>query len=103
MWLHRGQRPPETLKNRPERRVGFTLNVGSSMRGHVEKGITVPSNDPTTPSVELTIQAHMTSPFDFAPQRIALRDMRQGAITNVAVLVKRPTARSWSFPKLRRA
>ena len=31
----------------------------------------------------------MTLPFDFAPQQIALRDMRQGAITNVAVLVKR--------------
>jgi hypothetical protein len=80
---------PETLKPGEKGELVFTLNVALSMRGHVEKSITVASNDPTTPSAELTIQAHMTSPFDFTPEQIALGDMRQGAITNVAVLVKR--------------
>jgi hypothetical protein len=80
---------PETLKPGEKGELIFTLNVVSITSGHAEKEITVPSNDPSTPSVELTIQADIISVFDFAPQQIPLGDMRQGAITNVPVLVKR--------------
>jgi hypothetical protein len=80
---------PETLKPGEKGELVFTLTVGPSVRGRVEKSITVPSNDPTTPSVELAVQVDMTSVFDFSPRQISLGDMRQGAITNVAVLVKR--------------
>ncbi len=80
---------PETLKPGEKGELVFTLTVSPSGHGRVEKSITVPSNDPTTPSVELAVQVDMTSVFSFVPEQIALGDIRQGAITNVAVLVKR--------------
>ena len=65
----------------------FTLNV--SPRGHIEKNITVPSNDPSQPSVKLTLKADMIPTFEATPGNLTLGNLRQGVITNVAVTLTR--------------
>jgi len=66
----------------------FTLNVGMP-RGHLEKHITVPSNDPTQPSVNLTLKADIVATFDVIPANIGLGNLRQGMTTNITVQIKR--------------
>jgi hypothetical protein len=68
--------------------LSFTLNVGTP-RGHLEKHITVPSNDPTQPSVNLTLKADIVPTFDVTPQNIGLGNIHQGLITNITVQIKR--------------
>jgi hypothetical protein len=80
---------PETLKKGEKGELVFTMNVGNMNRGHAEKHITVPSNDPQAPSVNLTVKADIVPIYDFNPQNIPLGDLRQGTITNVAIQVKR--------------
>ena len=46
--------------------IGFTLNLGR-YKAHLEKHITVTSNDPQTPHVELTVKADYTPLYDVAP------------------------------------
>ena len=66
----------------------FTLNVGTP-RGHLEKHITVPSNDPTQPSVNLTLKADIVPTFDVTPANISLGNIHQGLITNITLQIKR--------------
>ncbi len=68
--------------------LAFTLNI-SSPRGHVEKHITVPSNDPNQPSVKLTLSADIVPTFEATPGNLNLGNLRQGAITNLAVTLTR--------------
>lgn len=68
--------------------LNFTLNIGSP-RGHVEKSITLNSNDPAQPSVRLTLKADMVPTFEFTPQVVTFGDLRQGVITNATVLIRR--------------
>ncbi len=66
----------------------FTLTVGTP-RGHVEKHITVPSNDPGQPSVNLTLKADIIPTFEASPGNLTLGNLRQGTITNVSVTLTR--------------
>jgi hypothetical protein len=66
----------------------FTLNVGTA-RGNVEKKITVTSNDPTQPSVILTLKAELVPTFDISPALISLGNIHQGSTTNITVQIKR--------------
>jgi hypothetical protein len=68
--------------------LGFTVNVGVP-RGHLEKHITVPSNDPSQPSVNLTLKMDIVPTFDVTPQNINLGNIHQGTITNIAIQIKR--------------
>jgi hypothetical protein len=66
----------------------FTVNVGMP-RGHLEKHITVPSNDPTQPSVNLTLKADIVPTFDVTPANISLGNVFRGMKTNITVQIKR--------------
>jgi hypothetical protein len=90
---------PETLKPGEKGELVFTLNVGNISRGHAEKHITVPSNDPTTPSLELTVKADMTSTVEHEPEQVNLGDLRQHMVTNVSVLVKRTDGKNLHISK----
>ncbi len=79
---------PDTLKPGESGELVFTLNLGS-IRGRTEKHITVPSNDPQSSSVQLTIKADVKPTYDLIPPQVSLGDIRLGTVTNVTVEVKR--------------
>lgn len=79
---------PDTLQPGEKGELVFTVNVGN-LRGHAEKHIIVPSNDPQTPSVNLAIKIDVVPMLDVQPMQVSLGDIRQGTITNVDLLVKR--------------
>jgi len=91
---------PDTLKPGDKGELVFTMNVGNMTRGHAEKYITVPSNDPQTPSVNLTVKADIVPTFDFNPQHVPLGDIRQGTTTNVSVQVKRVDGKKINLSKV---
>ena len=66
----------------------FTVNVGVP-RGHLEKHITVPSNAPSQPTVNLTLKADIVPTFDVTPPNISLGNIHQGSITNIVIQIKR--------------
>ncbi|MCG3150077.1 MAG: hypothetical protein PCFJNLEI_03546 [Verrucomicrobiae bacterium] len=69
--------------------LAFTLSVNAMMRGVMAKHITVTSNDPQQPSVNLTLKAEVVPVYEYNPQVVNLSDLRGGSTTNVAVTVKR--------------
>lgn len=79
---------PDTLKPGEKGELVFTLNT-ANVRGVAEKHINVPSNDPQTPTVNLTIKVNVRPTFETSPQQVSLGDLRQGTITNIVVDVKR--------------
>jgi hypothetical protein len=79
---------PETVKPGEKGELTFTLNVGN-IRGHTEKTITVPSNDPKNPMVKLTIKADVQQIFELQPSTLYVGDIRMGEETNLTVSVKR--------------
>jgi hypothetical protein len=90
---------PETLKPGEKGELVFTLTVGNITRGHAEKHITVPSNDPAAPSIELTVKADMTSVYEYEPQQVNIGDLRQHMTTNVSVFVKRTDGKNLRISK----
>ena len=83
----------EVLKPGEKGELVFTVNVGHST-GVIQKGITVPSNDPATPSVALTIRADISQIYSVNPQTIVVGDITQGVITNFTVQIKRTDGQS---------
>lgn len=83
---------PETLQPGEKGELVFTLSV-ANLRGPAEKHIIVPSNDPQTPSVNLSIKINVVPTFDVQPPQVSFGDLRQGTITNVALRVKRTDGR----------
>lgn len=79
--------------------VAFTVNVGAMTRGHLEKHITVTSNDAKQPSVSLTLKADLISVFEYSPQSIMVRDLHLGSTTNVTIQVKRTDGKPLSLTK----
>ncbi len=79
---------PDSLKPGEKGELVFTVRV-AGQRGPLEKHITVPSNDPLTPKVSLSIKAEMKQVLDVTPPNIQLGNIRQGTITNLTVLVHR--------------
>lgn len=68
--------------------LGFTMNV-SMPRGHAEKIITVPSNDPSNSSARLTIKADIVPVFEYTPQALDAGTIHIGGTTNLTIQVKR--------------
>jgi len=79
---------PDVLKPGEKGELQFTLNVGH-LRGHMEKTITVPCNDPVRPATVLTLKVDLKTIYVIDPERIQLGDLRQGGSTNLVVTVKR--------------
>jgi hypothetical protein len=69
--------------------MDFTLNVASVTKGRTEKHITVPSNDPQQPTLQLTVRAEIIPIYDCVPSHLNLGDIALGTKTNVAVQIKR--------------
>jgi len=66
----------------------FTLKVGPN-RAALQKHITVASNDPKNPKVDLTIQAEYIPIFEITPPNFYLDNLRLDSTTNFAVVVTR--------------
>lgn len=79
---------PEVLKPGEKGELVFKVNVGAA-HGALEKHITVPSNDPQTPSINLAIKADVKQVIEMTPPQITLGAIRQGTITNVTVTLHR--------------
>jgi hypothetical protein len=61
---------PNTLPPGASGKIPFTLNLGF-YRGHLEKHISVRSNDPLTPEVSLTIKVDYTPLYELTPMTIS--------------------------------
>ncbi len=61
---------PDTLAPGATGELPFTLNLGL-YRGHLEKHITVRSNDPKTPEVSLTIKVDYTPLYELTPMTLS--------------------------------
>jgi hypothetical protein len=79
---------PDVLKPGEKGELVFTVRVGGQ-RGQLEKHITVPSNDPQSPSVSLSIKVEMKQIIEATPQQFTLGSVRQGATTNLSVVLRR--------------
>jgi hypothetical protein len=79
---------PDVLKPGDKGQLVFTVRVGGQ-RGKLEKHITVPSNDPSSPSVSLAIKIEMKQIVEATPQQLSVGSLRQGATTNLSVVLRR--------------
>src|SRR5579862_5326087 len=79
---------PEVLKPGEKGELVFKVNIGAA-HGALEKHITVPSNDPQTPSISLSVKADVKQVIEVTPGLITMGAVRQGAVTNVTVLLHR--------------
>ncbi len=89
---------PDTLKPGEKGELVFTVRV-AGQRGHLEKHITVPSNDPLAGKVSLSIKIEIRQIIDVSPQSIQLGNVRQGTSTNVSVLVRRTDGNKLAISK----
>jgi hypothetical protein len=79
---------PHLLKPGKKGELVFKLAIGVT-HGTVAQFLTVPSNDPLSPNVSLSIRVEIEEILKMSPQSIHLGNIHQGTITNVAVLVRR--------------
>jgi len=89
---------PDSLQPGEKGELAFSLNM-PSIRSVLEKHITVTSNDPQNPSVELTIKANYVPLFEFTPTFVRF-DMRSGSETNVTLVIKRNDGKKVSITKI---
>ena len=87
---------PDLLKPGEKGELVFTVRLGGS-KGHLEKHISVPSNDGQNPNVNLTIKADVIQLVELNPGQIVVGDMRQGATTNFVVQVRRNDGKKLSI------
>jgi hypothetical protein len=79
---------PDLLKPGEKGELVFTVRVGGQ-RGQLRKNITVPSNDPQTPSISLAIKIEMKQILEASPQQLNLGPLHQGVATNLSVVLHR--------------
>ena len=77
-----------TLKPGEVGELSFTLNVGPG-RATLQKHITVTSNDPKNPKVDLTVQAEYIPIYEVTPLNFYVDNLRVDSTTNVVVTVAR--------------
>jgi len=78
----------------------FTMNVGNVPRGHAEKRITVPSNDPKSPTTQLTVKADIVPVFDYSPQALDVGNLHLGGSTNLVIQIKRTDGKPMGITKV---
>ena len=71
-----------------EAELTFSVNLGPT-RMQIAKFITVTSNDPQNPKTDLSVKVEFVPLFDVTPSWVIFDAIREGATTNVTVLVKR--------------
>jgi hypothetical protein len=79
---------PETLKPGEKGELVFTVSLGTTGI-RLAKEITVPSNDPQNPSVQLGITVESVSVFRAQPPSASFGELRLGTVTNATIMVKR--------------
>jgi Protein of unknown function (DUF1573) len=89
---------PDVLKPGEKGELSFTVRL-SGVRGQVEKHITVPSNDPQSPSVNLSIKAAIQQIYEVNPTQVSIGSISQGVTTNVTVQVHRTDGKKLSITK----
>jgi hypothetical protein len=89
---------PEVLKPGEKGELVFKVNVGGA-HGSLEKHITVPSNDPQTPKLSLSVKANIVQIVEVAPAQINLGQIRQGMITNVSATLRRTDGKKLAIGK----
>ena len=66
----------------------FTLDL-TNLRGPTEKSITVLSNDPKSPVVQLLIKAEIKAVFEFTPELLFLGEVQSGRSAKGEIRIKR--------------
>ncbi|MGD0058719.1 MAG: DUF1573 domain-containing protein [Verrucomicrobiia bacterium] len=79
---------PDVLKPGEKGELVFTVRV-AGQHGQLEKHITVPSNDPASPSVSLSVKVEMKQILEVTPQQVSVGALRQGVTTNLSVVLRR--------------
>jgi hypothetical protein len=78
--------------------LAFTMNLGTT-KATLQKIITVTSNDPQTPSIQLTIKAEYTPLYEVTPTMVRI-DLRKGETTNTTVAIKRTDGKNINITKM---
>jgi hypothetical protein len=79
---------PDVLKPGEKGELVFTVRVGGQ-HGHLEKHITVPSDDPQSPHESLAIKIEMKQIIEASSSQISAGSLRPGATTNLTVVLRR--------------
>ena len=87
---------PDVLKPGQKGELIFTVRLGGA-RGHLEKHINVPSNDPQNPNINLAIKANVVQVVEVSPSQLIAGDLRPGATTNLTILVRRTDGKKLSI------
>ena len=90
---------PEVLQPGEKGELTFTMNTGTA-KATLQKNITVTSNDPQTPSVQLTVKAEYTPLYDVTPNIMVRMDIRKGETTNTTVQIKRTDGKKLDIKKV---
>jgi len=90
---------PNTLKPGEKGELVFKVNVGSA-HGPLEKHITVPSNDPAAPNINLTIKAEMKQVLEVNPSAVSVGALRQGTSSNGVVMIRRTDGKKLVITKV---
>jgi hypothetical protein len=78
---------PDTLKPGERGELVFTLHL-HNLGGHIEKTISVPSNDPVNTNVMLTLRVENKLKYVLTPPSVMLGDLRPGTTTNAVVEIR---------------
>jgi hypothetical protein len=79
---------PDSLKPGEKGELVFKVNVGTA-HGALEKHITVPSNDPQAPSINLAIKVDVKQVIEITPTAVSLGSIQQGASASGSVTILR--------------
>ena len=80
--------------------LSFTMTVGNTSPGPVEKHITVPSNDPKNANAQLTVKADIVTVFEYNPQMLNVGDIHLGVTTNFVIQIKRTDGKPLGITKV---
>jgi hypothetical protein len=89
---------PDSLQPGEKGELTFTLDM-PSVRSLLEKTITVNSNDPQNPKLDLKIKTDYVPLFEFNP-RLVRFDIRAGSETNAMLVVKRTDGKKLNVTKI---
>jgi len=78
----------------------FTIRLGAGANQRVSKSITVSSNDPQHPDVELGIQVQTKPVLIAEPPSVSLGALRFGATTNASVVIRRNDGKKLTITKV---
>jgi len=92
---------PEKLNPGENGELVFTVTIAKyTARTSLEKRITVPSNDPQSPNVGLTIKVVVAPVFEVSPDKVSLGDLLQGTTTNATIHIKRLDGKKLELTKV---